>query len=186
MGCGSLVLLNEKLELYVIEEASGRVVLSVPAHILADIETSYRMRKAVESLGASKNLLAKWFGKFVRSLYDYYLKLEQKIDPVERVLKAMSTTNRFIVHARFPDEFYRVLRRHRWKHLVWFSIDLVITAVVLVLTPFLAPIPGPNVFLYYPLLRLLSHYRALQGASSGLRSSDIEFVPRIPSDVRTA
>jgi len=52
------------------------------------------MRKAVESLGASKNRLAGWFGRFVRRLYDYYLKLEQKIDPVERVLKAIDGVQR--------------------------------------------------------------------------------------------
>jgi hypothetical protein len=168
--------LNEKLEIYVSPGLSGRDVLFVPAQILAGVEASYRMRKAVESLGGKKNRLAEWFGRVIRRLYDYYLKLEEKIDPVERVLKAMSTTNQFIVHTQFPDEFYRLLRRHRWKHIFWFSIDLVITAVVIVLTPFLAPIPGPNVFLYYPVLRLLSHYRAIQGASSGVRSHNIEFV----------
>jgi hypothetical protein len=51
----------------------------------------------------------------------------------------------------------------------------VVSAIVLVFTPFLAPIPGPNVFFYYPFLRLLSHYRAIRGATSGLRSSGLEF-----------
>jgi hypothetical protein len=68
-----------------------------------------------------------------------------------------------------------VLRRQRWKHIFWFSIDFVITGVVIMFTPFLAPIPGPNIFFYYPFLRLLSHYRAILGAASGLRSSDVEF-----------
>ncbi|HLQ76200.1 MAG TPA: hypothetical protein VK210_02535, partial [Terriglobia bacterium] len=39
----------------------------------------------------------------------------------------------------------------------------------------LAPIPGPNVVLYFPLLRMLSHLRALRGTNSGLRSEEIEF-----------
>ena len=55
------------------------------------------------------------------------------------------------------------------------SIDFVLTGVVIVFTPVLAPIPGPNVFFYYPFLRLLSHYRAILGAAAGLRSSDVQF-----------
>jgi hypothetical protein len=54
-------------------------------------------------------------------------------------------------------------------------VDLVISAVAIVFTPILAPIPGPNVVLYFPLLRMLSHYRAIRGAGSGLRSIEIEF-----------
>ena len=57
----------------------------------------------------------------------------------------------------------------------WFSIDFVITGVVIMLTPVLMPIPGPNFFFYYPFLRLLSHYRAILGALSGLRSRDVTF-----------
>jgi hypothetical protein len=114
-------------------------------------------------------------GRGVRSLHDYYLKLEDKIDPVERVLKSMASTDRYVVFSGDQVAFRRVLKRQRWKHAVWFSIDFVITGIVIVFTPFLAPIPGPNFFFYYPFLRLLSHYRAILGASSGLHSRDIQF-----------
>ena len=166
---------EEKLEVYVIPGSNGRVILSVPTERLAVAEASYGMRKAVDSLGSGKSRMPKFLGKAIGRLYDYYLKLEEKLDPIERVLKAMTTTNQFVVHTQSSEEFYRVLRRHRLKHVLWFSTDLVITSFVIVLTPLLAPLPGPNVFFYYPVLRLLSHYRAIQGASSGLRADNIEF-----------
>src|SRR2546422_6292969 len=53
-----------------------------------------------------------------------------------------------------------------------FPYTTLFRSVVLVFTPVLAPIPGPNVFFYYPFLRLLSHYRAIRGATSGLRRSE--------------
>ena len=65
-------------------------------------------------------------------------------------------------------EFHGVLRRERLKHIFWFVVDLFICGVVVLFTPFLAPIPGPNVFFYYPFLRLLSHYRAVRGVRVGL------------------
>src|SRR5207253_1235945 len=129
----------------------------------------------IDWLAGRRNRIVAWVGRGIRSLHDYYLKVEDKIDPVERVLKAMASTRRFVVHTQIPKEFYRALRRQRWKHVFWFSIDFVITGAVIILTPVLAPLPGPNVFLYYPFLRLLSHYRAILGASSGLSSSEIEF-----------
>ena len=61
------------------------------------------------------------------------------------------------------------------RQVFWFIVDLIISAVAIVFTPILAPIPGPNVVLYFPLLRMLSHYRAIRGASLGLRSVEIEF-----------
>src|SRR5207244_12616984 len=67
------------------------------------------------------------------------------------------------------------LKRQPLKHVFLLLIDFLITGIVIVSTPVLAPIPGPNVFFYYPFLTLLSHYRALLGAASGLRSSDVQF-----------
>jgi hypothetical protein len=165
-----------KLELYVIPVRGRFALFSVP-EALAEVEaqSTSRVRQSVDWFVRRPNRLAAWIGRGVRSIHDNCLKLEDKIDPVERVLKAMASTNAFLVHTHAPAEFHRVLRRQRWKHVFWFSIDFVITGVVIVFTPFLAPIPGPNLFFYYPFLRLLSHYRSMVGASSGLRSSDVEF-----------
>jgi len=164
-----------ELELHVVARPNGRLILFSPPEILKSFDSSDPIRRAIDWFARRQNRMAAWIGRKIQALHEYYLKLEEKLDPSERVLKAMAATNRFVVHTNVPTEFYRVLRRERWKHVFWFSIDLVLTAVVLVFTPFLAPIPGPNVFFYYPFLRLLSHYRALRGVSAGLHSTDLRF-----------
>src|SRR4051812_6067171 len=166
-----------KLDLYLIPLRGGASVLFSPSDALALVEkqSTDRVRQFIDWLAARPNRVAAWVGRGARSIHDYYIKLEDKIDPVERVLKAMASTTQFVVHSQAEDEFHRVLRRQRWKHVFWFSIDFVITGVVIVLTPILAPIPGLNLFFYYPFLRLLSHYRAILGALAGMRSSAVEF-----------
>ena len=164
-----------ELELYVVPRPNGRLILFSPPQILKSFDSSDRIRQAIDWFARRQNRVTAWIGRKILALHDYYLKLEEKIDPCERVLKAMATTNRFVVYTNVPTAFYRVLRRQRWKHVFWFSINLVLTGVVIVFTPILAPIPGPNVFFYYPFLRLLSHYRALRGASAGLHSTDLQF-----------
>jgi hypothetical protein len=123
-----------------------------------------------------------WVGRVLKAAHEYYVKLEDRIDPGERVLKAMASAEGFVVyHGPAHDstdaslQFRSLLRRRRIRQVFWFIVDLVISAVAIVFTPILAPIPGPNVVLYFPLLRMLSHYRAVRGASSGLRSDQIEF-----------
>jgi hypothetical protein len=154
-----------------------RSVLFSPSDVLANIESQStdRVRQLIEWLSRRQTRIFSWIGRGVRSLHDYYTRLEDKIDPVERVLKTMASADRYVVYARDREAFQRTLKQQRWKHIFWFSIDFLITGVVIVFTPFLAPIPGPNLFFYYPFLRLLSHYRAILGALSGLRSSDIQF-----------
>jgi hypothetical protein len=166
-----------RLDLYLIPIHGDRSALFSPhdALALAEAQSTDRARQFVDWFARRPNRLLAWVGRGARSIHDYYLKLEDKIDPVERVLKAMASTARFLVHAQAAENFHRVLRRQCWKHVFWFSVDLIITGVVIVFTPFLAPLPGPNVFFYYPFLRLLSHYRAILRALSGLRSGDVEF-----------
>ena len=165
------------LELYVIPTSQGECTLfSTPDDLtVLESKSTDRVRQSVDWLTRRQNRVAAWIGRGVRSIHEYYVKLEDKIDPVERVLKAMASTNRFVVYTLDAARLQRVLRRQRWKHVFWFSIDFVLTGVVITLTPILAPIPGPNLFFYYPFLRLLSHYRAILGASSGLKSTEIEY-----------
>jgi len=166
----------KSLDLYLIPTRAGLRLFSPPEAIAAmEADSTDRVRQLIEWCTRRQNRLAAWIGRGIRSAHDYYIKLEDKIDPIERVLKAMASTNKYIVYNTDRGAFERVLKRQRWKHLFWFSIDFVLTGVVVVFTPFLAPIPGPNLFFYYPFLRLLSHYRAIVGASSGLNSSDIQF-----------
>jgi hypothetical protein len=167
------------LDIYLIAKRGDRHALFSPAEALAAVEaqSTDRVKQLVDWLSRRPNRLVAWIGRGIRSLHEYYVKLEDKIDPVERVLKAMASTNRYAVYARTPERglFDRTLKRQRWKHVFWFSLDFIITGVVIMFTPILAPIPGPNLFFYYPFLRLLSHYRAIVGASSGLKSSEVQF-----------
>ena len=167
----------KSLHLYLIPTRSGRSVLFSRSDDLAaiEVESTDRVRQFIDWLSHRPNRVLAWVGRGIRSLHDYYSKLEDKIDPVERVLKAMASTNRYTVYTHDRETFRLVLSRQRWKHVFWFSMDFVITGVVIIFTPILAPIPGPNLFLYYPFLRLLSHYRAIRGALWGLNSSEIEF-----------
>jgi hypothetical protein len=166
-----------KLEIYIIPTRSGKPTLFSPPEAIAAVEehSTDRVRQFIDWFARRPSRALAWIGRGIRSLHDYYVKLEDKIDPMERVLKAMASANGFVVHSHRRNDFQTVLKRQQWKHVFWFSIDFVITAVVIVLTPVLMPIPGPNFFFYYPFLRLLSHYRAILGALSGLRSRDIEF-----------
>jgi Mitochondrial K+-H+ exchange-related len=123
-----------------------------------------------------------WVGRVLKTAHEYYVRIEDRIDPGERVLKTMASAERFVVyHGAAHDstdarsQFRLLLRLRRIRQIFWFIVDLIISAVAIVFTPILAPIPGPNVVLYFPLLRMLSHYRAIRGASSGLRSVEIEF-----------
>ncbi|HYR84662.1 MAG TPA: hypothetical protein VE422_11340 [Terriglobia bacterium] len=172
------------LDLYLIPTRNRRYVLYGPPEIVKTLEADSddRVLRFIGWLVRHRIRLVAWIGRVLRSGHGYYVKLEDRIDPGERVLKAMASADRLIVHsiqaengAQTAKEFERILKRQRAKHVVWFSIDLLFCAVVVLFTPFLAPIPGPNVFFYYPFLRLLSHYRAIRGAAAGLRSRDIEF-----------
>jgi len=164
------------MDLYLLSTRNGKTVLFTPTDAIAAMEeqSTDHVRQFIEWFARRPNRVLGWVGRTLRTLHDYYVKLEDKIDPCERVLKAMASTATFVVYGS-KSEFPRVLKRQRLKHLFWFSIDFVLTGVVIVFTPVLAPIPGPNVFFYYPFLRLLSHYRAILGAASGLRSSDVQF-----------
>ena len=172
------------LDLYLIPGRRQRyLIASSPESLEAlESESGHRIRKFIGWFLRRRNRLLAWAGRVLNTAYGYYTRLEDRIDPAERVLKAMAEANRFVVYfirvengGPIGFEFERVLNRQRRKHTFWLWIDIVVSAVVLVLTPILAPLPGPNVFFYYPFLRLLSHYRAIRGAALGLRSNEIEF-----------
>ena len=149
-----------------------------PPETLGSFESDDKVRQSIEWFARRQNRLMAWIGRQIQSLHHHYVRLEQKIDPGERWVKAIWLRRKSVsgcAREGSRRDSYRTLRRQWWKHVFWFSIDMVVTGVVIIFTPFLAPIPGPNVFLYYPFLRLLSHYRAIRGASSGLHSADLEF-----------
>ncbi len=127
-----------------------------------------------------------WFWLTLRKIIitarETYYKLENRIDPQERIIKRFN----FARHCLFfcsgstgektaEEQLRRLLNDQRNKHATWLVIDAVVSLLALALTPFLMPLPGPNLFFYYPLLRTLSHYRACWAARRMLQSSKAEF-----------
>lgn len=178
--------MRTSLDLYLIATRNKRYILFSPLDVVSELEESSgdRIARFIGWFKRHRNRVVAWVGKVLKAGHDYYLKLENRIDPGERVLKAMASTEQFVVyhgpvrdgrdHADMNAEFRAVLKRQRFKQGFWFAVDVVLSVAAVILTPFLGALPGPNVFLYFPVLRMLSHYRALRGTSQGLRS-DIEF-----------
>jgi hypothetical protein len=172
------------LDLYLIPTRRGRYVLYSRPEELEAIEAAsgHRIRQFIAWFMRHSNRLIAWVGRVLNSAYKYYIRLEDRIDPQERVLKGMGLAGRFTVlfirkeeSGSIGSEFQGVLRWQRVKHIFWFIVDLIICSVVVLFTPFLAPIPGPNIFFYYPFLRVVSHYQAIRGAKVGLGYQDLEF-----------
>jgi hypothetical protein len=172
------------LDLYLVRTRNNRYSLSSPPAVIAELEgqAADNIQRSIAWLIRSEYRIVAWLGRVLRSAHGYYVRLEDRIDPVERVLKAMAAAEDFVIfhpppceESKSAHQFKSLLRWQRIKHIFWFIIDIGVCGVVVVFTPFLAPIPGPNVFFYYPFLRLLSHYRALRGVGRGLYSNGIQF-----------
>jgi len=176
--------MQDPLSLYLIVTRNDKHLPFIPSDIVAEAESKSddRIRHGINWVERRRNRIVAWMGRALQTAHKYYKKLEDKIDPVERVLKTLTFSRSFMVNygppsddARAEEKLTSVLRGQRRKHVLWFAADLVISSVVIVLTPVLAPIPGPNVFFYYPVLRLISHYRAIRGCANALRNPQITF-----------
>ncbi len=120
--------------------------------------------------------------RIILTARETYYKLENRIDPQERIIKRFNFARHSLffcsgsVGEKTAAEFLRRwLLYQRNKHAVWLLMDGVVALVALALSPVLVPLPGPNVFLYYPLLRTLSHYRAYWAARRVLQHTKSEF-----------
>ncbi len=84
----------------------------------------------------------------------YYVRLEARLDPVERMLKAMDLTDRYVIlHSifvgcisRHENTSLHGLRRQRMKHLFWCAVDFIFSIAALAI----AFLPGPNLVGWYP------------------------------------
>jgi hypothetical protein len=171
---------DRALDIYLIGMKDNRIVLFSPPDSLEafEAESDDKVRRAVAWLAARPWRLLAFFGRVLQSGHGYYLRFEARIDPLERVLKAMASARRFrVIHspawtAEGAQKHMKAkVRGQGFKHLFWTILDLLISAAALAL----AFIPGPNVVGWYPFLRALSHYRALRGSRAGFASSQIDF-----------
>jgi hypothetical protein len=160
---------REAVALYMFRTRRHRVMLFLPPESYERCVAGQRdsIRRAIRRMMLHGNAVVRWFGRIGRVVHKYYQKLEDRIDPLERMIKALNCSERFVVlhaPARNPRKQFRdLLRGQLIKHGIWITIDGAIAVVCLAFFWVLAPLPGPNVFLYYPALRSISHYRAILG-----------------------
>jgi hypothetical protein len=168
------------LEIYLIAVRVGRVRLFSPVNDLEFFESQSedRLRRIIGWLQGHRFSLIAWLGRVLHAGRGYYVKLEARLDPVERILKAMDSPSRYtIFYSTAWDEqgarrhLLARVRRQRNKHAFWCVVDFVLSIAALAI----AFLPGPNVVGWYPFLRSLSHYRAFCGTRALLRSCDIAF-----------
>src|SRR3954462_222525 len=132
------VSMRRALDLYLIPRRN-RHILFAPTDIVEqyEVESGDRVRKSIHWVRSRQNRLVAWVGRMLQSAHGQYMKLEDRIDPMERVLKAIGSSSELVVH--FPqtlDESQArwtlrdTLRKQRIKHLFWLSVDGVITLIV--------------------------------------------------------
>ena len=169
------------VELYMIRTPRHRPALFLPRSSLelCAATESNRFRRFIRRMMRNRNFLIRWVGRVTRGGYRYYQKLEDRIDPLERMIKALNCPRSLrILHAPSSNpesQFRDLLRAQIIKHTAWLIVDGALTTVTAMFFWVLVPIPGPNVLFYYPALRLASHYRAMTGAKRALNTVEIRF-----------
>lgn len=101
-----------------------------------------------------------------QKILGYYNQFKERFDPQENVCSTLYFASQLhVVHpqnlseseaAQILDGF---LASSRKKHSVWLVIDTILAMMGGVLTP----LPGPNLFFFYPAARAISHYFARRG-----------------------
>ena len=113
-----------------------------------------------------------WWTRLRSRIVDGYRRLRQRFAYQERMLGQLRHAERiFAYHAvsfepdRVEKDLLKHLRAGYRKHTKWFIVD----AIVAGLGAILAPLPGPNVFFFYPAIRALGHCLARKGAGHARR-----------------
>ncbi len=109
-----------------------------------------------------------------------YRRLEERFDYNERLCSALRQVPELKVRhsTRMDSEaarklLHRFFVRQRLKHSAWLKVDVVLAGLGSILTP----IPGPNIFFFYPAIRAFGHYTALRGARDAGRLVRLSFAP---------
>lgn len=123
--------------------------------------------------------------RLIRAVRDGYYELQNRLDPMERVLKRMRHAGPMRMHfssslseSEARARLKSLLVGQRNRHGAWMIFDGLMALAMLPLAPVLVPIPGPNLFFYYPALRTFSHWLAWQGVLAGLRQMPPQLVAR--------
>ena len=121
--------------------------------------------------------LGQW-AKIKARAYRIYWKLTKKFDYHENLCARVGTVTALDIYHPYKmdsisarEEFHKFLKTQYSKHSRW----LLITSILAFFGAFLTPIPGPNIFFFYPAARTLGHYLARKGARQLLAMPDVSF-----------
>ncbi len=113
-----------------------------------------------------------WWRRVGSAVQASYQKLKDRFDHSERVCGSIRHAESLrVVHpSRMGREetekkLLDFFKLRYSKHGRWLVVDALLAGAGSVLTP----LPGPNIFFFYPAVRALSHYFARSGAGKGLR-----------------
>ena len=108
-----------------------------------------------------------WMARVGRKIHELYENIKDRIDYQEHVCSSLrhATEIRILHPASISEKeakesFQEFLLFRVKKHSIWLTIDTVLALMGSLLTP----IPGPNLFFFYPAARALSHYLARKGS----------------------
>ena len=130
------------------------------------------VEEELKSLGSR---LLRWKQK----IGEMYQALIDRFPLHERLCTLLGSSDSIQVH--YPDSlkvedarytFDHFLRRQISKHRFWLTINGILASM----GALLMPLPGPNIFFFYPAVRAFSHYRARSGAKRAA-SKEVAFVP---------
>ncbi len=141
-----------------------------------------RIYPVVEIVSAPSEGLVTGSGRWSRikkGVYQTYRRLMDRVDYHERLCSQLRhATDLQVYHpasidsAEAQDRLRDFLKSCYSKHSRWIGIDAILAIVVGI--P-LIPLPGPNIFFFYPAARTLGHYLARRGAKHALRCDNLVF-----------
>ena len=107
-----------------------------------------------------------WVANLRQKIHDIYESIRHRFDYQENVCVSLRHADKLTLHysaERNEDNAGKSLNDfltfRNAKHRRWLIIDIILALFGSLLTP----IPGPNVFFFYPAARALSHFLALKG-----------------------
>ena len=119
------------------------------------------------------------WSRIKKGVYQTYRRLMDRVDYHERLCSQLRHASDLqVVHpssidsVEAQDRLRDFLRSCYSKHSRWVGIDAILAIVVGI--P-LMPLPGPNIFFFYPAARTLGHYLARKGAQQALNCDNLSF-----------
>ncbi|MEE8584469.1 MAG: hypothetical protein V3T83_06405 [Acidobacteriota bacterium] len=123
-------------------------------------------------------LRGRW-GRLKDQVRRSYENLKERLDHHEKVCSELRRAQGLhIVHppswgqSEADGRLRRFLKLRYNYHGKWLWVNGILAALGILLTP----VPGPNLFFFYPAARAFGHYHARQGAAAALGSAEWSFV----------